>query len=163
MALKGTAWYGAPLPACTVLSGMKTSSLCREGGSRILIMHHSPFDEVYVDERVSRETSTQYILITSAALKEFPQVIFSAKQPPPHPPRPHGSWLHCAACAQCALCALEEIPMLKGPGPLSCTVTKTEALGLNRGPGDFWADWIVAVWLSLQSKALPPQLWTRSP
>lgn len=46
--------------------------LCRDDGSRILIIYHSPFDEVYVDEAGLRETSAQCILITSAALKEFP-------------------------------------------------------------------------------------------
>lgn len=45
-------------------------------------MHHSPFSDVYVDEGGLRETSTKYVLITSAALKEFPQLIFCAEQPP---------------------------------------------------------------------------------
>lgn len=57
-------------------------------------------------------------------------------------------------------------PMPMGLGRLASTVTeKTEALALCQGPGAFWADWIVTVWLSLQSGALslfPPQLWVGS-
>lgn len=44
-------------------------------------MYYFPFGNVDADEGGLRETSAKYILITSAALKEFPQIIFSAKQP----------------------------------------------------------------------------------
>lgn len=51
-----------------------------------------------------------------------------------------------------------------GLGRLASTVTeKTETLVLSQGPGGFWADWIVTVWLSLPRVALsPPQLWASS-
>lgn len=42
-----------------------------------------------------------------------------------------------------------------GLGRLASTVTeKTEALTLSPGSGGFRADWLVTVWLSLQSGAL---------
>lgn len=70
-------WGSCPHPS--VLLGMRTSSLYIEMvGQGILIMHHSAFSDVFVDEVGSREMSTKYILITFAALKEFPQIIISS-------------------------------------------------------------------------------------
>lgn len=148
-ALKGDSWVWGPLPAPS-LGEWRLLPVCREGGQDI---NYAPFPshEVHVDDGGSRETSTQCILITSAALKEFPQIIFSAL----HPPHPPGSRLPCAG-AQCAHSAL------KKPRCWWVQLLKTEALTLSQGLGGVWADWIFAVWLSLQSGALPPQLWTSS-
>lgn len=71
-------WGSSPCSRCP-FKNEDFLPLYRDGGSRILIIHHSPFDEIYVDEGELRETSAQCILITSAALKEFLQIIFSAK------------------------------------------------------------------------------------
>lgn len=88
-------------------------------------MYRSPFHEVYVDEGGLRETSTQCILITPAALKEFPQIIFSTEQAPSHPPHPHESRLPCVgAYSQC----IKETLMLMG------SVAKNRGINFESGP-----------------------------
>ena len=55
-------------------------------------MYYFPFGDVDAGEGGLRETGAESTLITSATLREFPQVIFSAKQhlssrsPLPRPP-----------------------------------------------------------------------------
>lgn len=98
------------LPACSHHPFRNEDFLlsCKDGGPGILIMHHSPFGDVYVDGGGLKETSTKPILITSAALKEFLQIIFSKRSLQPlwvrwKPPAARGScpqrvWV-CTECS----------------------------------------------------------------
>jgi hypothetical protein len=88
-----TAWGSSLCPHCPHV--WRLPPLVRSGGPGILIMHCFHFGDVCVDEQEGRR---EYILITSAALKEFPQTIFSTSaESSPHctpPPIPvwNGSW-----------------------------------------------------------------------